>query len=933
MMKKYPYLKISRILMVLLFAGWAQIAFAQNASWTIDPSYSNLSWEEVVNRLEKEYPVRFYYDEETVQNLSKVDVTSKLTLERWLYEWLTPQAMAATFDDSGNIFVGRQPPLNAELNKDIYPIVLSPQNAEQPTQDLAKSDFLATEQEYVAKEVVIGSKKEGLGKRKATITGYLRNSETGEVIIGGALMLEESGTGTATDENGFYSLTTTKGNHILIINYLNSKEQRLKINVLSDGTHDFELEPVSFTLDDVVVSSQRYNAVENTKMGFERLTTKAIKEIPLVLGERDIIKIATLLPGIQSVGEGTAGFNVRGSPADQNLFYIDGIPVYNTSHLFGFFSAFNSDAISEFALSKGNIPAQFGGRLASIFDITALEGDKEEYKVRGGISPITGRLLFEGPIQKNKSSVMVGVRSTYSNWLLKQIKNQDFKNTKVFFGDAMAKLSFNLNPNNRLYAFGYYSLDAINFAAKTKYDVKNLGGSLIWSHFFNTKHNVDVSLVHSQFDLDVENRELPIEGYRQNNVLAHTEGKVNLTLRPRDNYSIMMGANSILYQLNRGEFQPAGDASLVQYQNLGTEKGLESGAFLSGEWEPFPGLTITGGLRLNLYQYLGPQSITQYQEGQPRTLNSIVDTLQFADNEVITSHTNLDYRAGLKYTIDSRSSVKASYNRLHQYIFLLSNTIAVAPADKWKLTDYHIDPMQGDQYSLGYYRKILDDQLEVSLETYYKQVSNLIEFKDGADLLVNKAPERDVLSGDLEAYGFELMLKKPNGRMNGWVNYTYSRSRVLAIDENTGEQINFGEVYPANYDKPHSVNLVANYKFVRRFSLSANVVYSTGRPVTYPSSVYFQDDIRLINFSTRNEYRLPDYFRVDLSMKLEGNLKSRKLMHGTWVFSVYNLTGRKNAYNVYFQSGDASLKGYKVSIFGVPVFSISYNFKFGNYAD
>ncbi len=932
-MKKHPYLKKLVVLAVLFNLTFASPILAQNVNWTVDETYNGLSWDALVDRLEKNYPIRFYYDEGQVEKLTTASVSKRQPLAKWLYEWLTPQAMAATFDDAGNIIVSRQPPLEGELTQDIYPEILPPKSEAKPVEEVAKNDFLETEQEYVAKEIVIGTKKEGLGKNKATITGYLRNSETGELIIGGALLLEESGTGTATDENGFYSLTTTKGKHILIINYLNSKEQRIKINVLSDGSQDFALEPVSFTLDDVVVSSQRYNAVENTKMGFERLTTKAIKEIPLVLGERDIIKVATLLPGIQSVGEGTAGFNVRGSPADQNLFYIDGMPVYNTSHLFGFFSAFNSDAISEFSLSKGNIPAQFGGRLASIFDITALEGDKEEYKLRGGISPITGRLLFEGPIQKGKSSAMVGIRSTYSNWLLRQIKNQDFKNTNVFFGDAMAKFSFNINPNNRFYAFGYYSLDAIDFAAKTKYDVENLGGSLLWSHFIKNKHNVDLSVVHSQFDLDVENRELPIEGYRQNNVLEHTEAKVSLTLRPRDHYSIMVGANSILYQLNRGEFQPAGDASLVQYQNLGTEKGLESGAYVSGEWEPFSGLTLTGGVRLNLYQYLGPQSITRYQEGQPKTVNSIVDSLQFGANEVISSHTNMDYRVGLKYAIDGKSSIKASYNRLHQYIFLLSNTIAVAPADKWKLTDYHIDPMQGDQFSLGYYRKIFDDNLEFSLETYYKQVQNLIEFKDGADLLVNEAPEQDVLPGDLEAYGFELMIKKPDGRLNGWLNYTYSRSRVLAVDENTGEQINFGEVYPANYDKPHSLNLVANYKFVRRFSLSANVVYSTGRPVTYPSSVYFQDNIRLINFSTRNEYRLPDYFRVDLSMKLEGNLKSKKLLHGTWVFSVYNLTGRRNAYNVYFQSGDASLKGYKVSIFGVPVFSISYNFKFGNYAD
>jgi hypothetical protein len=916
--------------MILAGVFFATSSFSQEFGWVIDKAYNDLTWEAFVEKAEQNFEVNFYFDKTQCEEISLSRIETPLPLVQYLQQNLTRFNLNLAFDKKGNIFLTKEESIQTELSSDIYPIVVQGQSAKQNSEG-GESDFLETNKEHLAQVIVIGNKKDGLKSKKAIISGHLYDEKEQLPIFGATLLVEGLGIGTATDENGYYKLKLDKGSYTLLLNDLNHTEQKVRIQLHASGGKDFFLESKAITLEGVVVTSDRYDKVQNTKMGFERLSTKSIKEIPLVLGERDILKVATLLPGIQSVGEGAAGFNVRGSPADQNLFYIDNVPVYNTSHLFGFFSVFNSDAISEFSLSKSNIPAKWGGRLASIFDIKAKEGDKEQVKVRGGISPITGRVLVEGPLQKGKSSFMVGARSTYSNWILKLIKNPDFKQTTVFFADAMAKVSFNLNQKNKIQAFGYYSFDKINFAARTKFDTRNEGASFSWKRFFNEKSNMDFSLVYSKYGLDLENYEVAFEAYRQNNLLNHKEAKLDFTLRPNTKHIISFGTNAILYEIDRGAFAPAGEESQIRARTLGQEKGLEAGFFISEEWAPSSRFSVIAGLRYNLYNYLGPQSVFEYKEGQVKELGSIVDTLQFENNEPIKVYTGLDYRLATKFNINSNWSIKASYNKLHQYIFLLSNTIALSPSDKWKLTDYNIEPMVGQQISAGVYTKLWNKKFEFSVEGYYKIVDKLVEYRDGADLLINEVPEWDILQGDLDVYGIELMLKKPGGRLNGWVNYTYSTANVLVNGAAEGEQINFGQSYPANHDKPHSLNAVANYKFIRRFSLSANLVYSTGKPITYPTTVYYQNEIQLVNFTSRNKYRVPDYLRMDLSVKVEGNLKAKKFMHGVWVFSIYNIAGRNNVYNAYFKSNGGKLTGYKVSVFANPIFSVTYNFKFGNY--
>ena len=915
-----------KILLLLCFI-WSS-SFSQQMDWVIDVAYNGLEWSAFVDKVEQNYSIRFFYKEADVANFQAPQLSSEVTLLDFLQAQFSDCYI--THDQQGHIFISKGIEIATQLTKNIYPEIVfkSDKKDSIPTQN---KDFAATTKQHIAKVIVVGDPRKGAGKTKVTLSGAVSSTSDDFPLPGVTILVEELGTGVASDENGVYTLSLKKGTYTLLFSHLNHIEKKLKVDLQSDGSYDVQLEGKANLLEGVTVTSYKFDRVQSTKMGFERLTTKSIEEIPLVLGEKDILKVASLLAGVQSIGEGTAGFNVRGSPADQNLFYIDKVPIYNTSHLFGFFSAFNSQAISEFSISKSNIPSKFGGRLASIFDITALEGDKDKYKVRGGISPVTGNVLFEGPIQKEKSSVMVALRSTYSNWILKRIKNDDFNRTRVNFADAIVKYSHQLSSKSWIQAFGYYSFDDIKFAGSTNFDNNNLGGSLSWNHFFTEKTNMNLAIIHSRTQLGVEEVEIPFEAYKQNSELLHQEARMDWTWRINPRHHLEFGGNAILYTNDRGTFLPSDDRSLIQPITFDVEKGLETGLYINKEWKPSDQITLVGGLRYNQYNYLGPQKVFQYQGNIPISEETIIDTLQFQKGDNIVTYNSIDYRLALRYSLLSNLSIKASYNTLHQYLFLLSNTIALAPTDKWKLTDYNIEPMAGQQASFGVYGDLANKRYDWSTEFYIKNVNQLVEYRDGANLLINEFPERDVLQGDLDAWGVELTFKKTTGRFNGWINYTYSRSRVLVKGADDASSINFGNSYPSNYDRPHVANVVANYKFKRRFSLSANMVYQSGRPITYPTNTYTQSGFQIINYSERNKYRVPDYFRIDASAKIEGNLKKEKLLHGAWVFSIYNLLGRNNVYNEYFQYTNNNVIGYRISIFARPIFSISYQFKFGNY--
>ena len=923
--------------LVCIFSA-ISVSFAQQkGDLIVGRQYHDLKWENFVRQIENDFHIKFFYQPDSLPDFRIKILQSSLTLQEVLRQNFKPLGFQVENDGSGNYFIFNGQPMQTSFADDFFVVrdTLKVETVQLQNQQDEKQEgqYLNTFSDYITKTVIIGSKRQGFNLVKATVSGYVTGSENGKPIGQAMVKVEETGNHAATDDQGFYSLSEKKGKYTLVVNSMGRFEKKYRIELLSDGKLDINLDAQAFMLEEAVITSNRHHNVKSTQMGVEKLNAMIINEIPAVMGEKDLIKVALLLPGIQTVGEVSSGFNVRGSPADQNLFSINQVPIYNVSHLFGFFSAFNTDAINDFDVYKSSIPAMYGGRLSSIFDISARQGNAGKFSARGGISPVTARMVAEGPIIRNKSSYLVGFRSTYSDWVLKNIKDPDIHNSQANFADAVANFSFTLDKNNQLKVFTYGSRDYASLAIGTENRYSNAGASLIWQHRFSSKHSAAFSLASSNYFFEEINKEQVSTAYKQSFNLNHSEFRSDFNLALNEKHTIKYGLNAVLYHLKQGDFLPYNDESLVMRKSFESEQGLESGLYAADDFMVTRNFEISAGIRWNMFGYFGPKTVFSYQEGLPVISENISDTTIYKNNSLIKNYTNVDLRLSAKYMITEDMSAKISYNRLHQHLFLLSNTITISPTDKWKLCDSHLKPMAGDQFSVGWYKNFLGNSLEASVEAYYKKVTNQVDYKDGANFRINEIPETGIIQGELSAWGIEFMLKKKIGNFNGWINYTWSRAIILAKNEATGESNNFGKRYPANHDKPHALNLVLNYKLTKRLSFSGNMVYNSGRPVTYPTAIYYQNGIEVTQFSARNEYRLPGYFRVDLSVNVEGNLKKKKFAHGSWTFSVYNLLGRNNVYSVYFRNENGNITGYKLAIFGSMIPSVTYNFKLGNYAD
>lgn len=926
---KKSFVSLSGIIILIFYSLFS--ATGQQKIVITPQQYDGLSWSSFSNKISDQYNVRFFYGED-LPVIEHVEVQDSIRLTIFLQELFNDFDIHVASDDDGNYFFTKENPIHTALAPGFFKSEREKEKQPEETSE-SSDDFLRTNKDYASRTIVIGSYGEAKNGKKSSVYGFVKSAEDGEPVVGSYVYIEELGIGTGTTANGYYAISVPKGKHVLTVSSIDRKKKKYTIDVRSDGQFDISLERRLVALNEVVVTSDKYHNVRSTNMGLERLTIRDVKEIPQVLGESDLLKVALLLPGVQNTGEASSGFNVRGSPSDQTQFFINNVPVYNTSHLFGFFSAFNPDAVKEFKLYKSNIPAEFGGRLASVFDISTKKGNRQKFSASGGISPVTGRLFLETPIQKDKSSAFIGLRSTYSDWLLSKVKSPDIRNSKANFRDGIGSVSFNLGKKDKLELFGYYSHDNISFSTLADYLYENIGGAINWQHLLGNKSKFTLSTIYSKYWFEESSQEISFNAFKHKFALENYKLKGTVEILPNNNHKISTGFSSTFYSINRGEHRPLSAESLITGKKLGKEYSLENSVFISDEWKVLPYLTVYAGLRFNNYNYLGPQEVYGYMENRPLEESFIIDTTQYDKGAFIKTYNSLDFRAVVNYMLTTSLSFKASFNNLHQNIFMLSNTISISPTAKWKLADYHIEPLKGHQFSFGVYSNPDNTSLELSAEAYYKYVDNLVEFKNGADLLVSEVPETDVVQGELDAYGVEFMVKKKSGRLNGWMSYTYSKSEVQVSSPFAASEVNFGEPYPSNFDKPHAFNLVANYRLSRRFSISGNLVYNTGRPVTYPVGIYYQDDQPIVNFSGRNEYRLPDYFRVDLSVNIEGNLLSDKFAHGSWSFSVYNVLGRKNAYSVYFKNEDDGIQAYKLSVFGSPIVTLTYNFKLGNYAD
>jgi len=907
---------LSFILSLLWTNAWSQSEKLFNGS------FQNISFIQFIEELEKRTDYRFFLDPRWVDSVMvNINLTDN-TLEEALNEVLKGTDLKYAIASKHEVFLTKTEPLVTILPLDFFDTSMASDSIKK------KNDYVRIEESEkikTEKAIVIGTKNAN-SRPNASIAGYIRNIKSGEPVIGATIMIDDPLIGVATDPTGYYSITLPKGAQKLKIRSIGMKSTERNVLLHGDGKLNIEMEEEVTPLKEIIVQSDRDAMVMGMKMGTDKLDLKTLKQIPLALGEVDVIKAVLTLPGVQSVGEGTTGFNVRGGATDQNLILFNDAIIYNPSHLFGFFSAFNPDLLKNVELYKSGIPAEFGGRISSVLDISTREGNKKKFSGSGGISPITGRLALEGPIVKEKSSFLIGARSTYSDWLLQKIPSDALKNSEASFYDVNLNLNHEFNTKNYLHVSGYLSKDRFKFQNDTSYRYSNKMAAIKWRHIFNNKFLAELGGNYTSYDYAIESNNNPVNAFELSYTLQQSNlaAAFNYILSAR--HTLNFGASTIFYKLSPGQLQPSGQQSLIVPDGIQHEQANESAVYLGDQFELNKRLSFYVGLRYSFFKNTGPRNVYSYEPGVSKDVTTIIDTVSYASGQKISTSGGPEVRLSMRYIITDQSSVKLSYNRMRQYLQMLSNTTSISPTDIWKLSDPYIKPLLGDQWSIGYYKSV--KTMEFSAEVYYKQMKNFLDYKGGAELILNHHIETDVLNAAGKAYGVEFMVKKTSGKLNGWLSYTYSRSLLRTNGLLPSETINRGEYYPSNYDKPHAINFIGNYKFNRRFSLSGNIVYSTGRPITLPLAKYEVDGTTRLFYSDRNQYRIPDYFRIDFGINIEGNHKIKKLAHSSWNFSVYNLTGRDNAYSVYFTTENGAVKGYKLSVFGSAIPTITYNFKF-----
>ncbi len=902
---------------------------AQKSNDVVNGSYSNMTFQQVVVDLEQKTGFRFFYGIATVDSLRINTEAKGKSINAFLKEIFQSTPLHFIILDK-NIFITKGV-IQASLPEDFFDrgeakVETHPQQTYLNYPDIEKIEKLRISEEERIYE--IGKKTVPIGTGNATVAGYLHLSETGEAVIGALVATESPMVGISTDQFGYYALTLPKGQHELRIRSMGMKSTKRTIILYNDGKLDIEIHEAVTPLKEVLVESDRDKNVSGMQMGVEKLDIRTMKKVPVAFGEVDIFKVILSLPGVQSVGEATTGLNVRGGATNQNLILFNDATIFNPTHLFGFFSAFNPDVVKNVELFKSGIPAQYGGRLSSVLEINSREGNKKKFSGSGGIGPLTGRLTLEGPLFKGKTSFLIGARSTYSDWLLRQIPNPSIHNSRAAFYDVNFNINHEINENNNVYLTGYFSKDHFTLNSDTLYTYQNKNATAKWKHTFGNKLYGVLSGAFSGYDYSVTSSQNPVTAFLMSYAINQVQVKADFSYFPAAQHSLNFGVSSIHYDLSPGSFKPRGIPSQVVPDMLEKEQGLESAVYISDHFEVTPRLSLYGGIRYSLFNYLGPRHVYAYASGLPKSVDNITDSLSYPSGKSIITYHGPEYRFSAKYSLSDNASVKLSYNRMRQYLQMLSNTTAISPTDVWKLSDPNIKPQIGDQYAVGLYKNFRSNTIETSVEGYYKSMQNSLDYKSGATLILNHHIETDIVNAQGKAYGVEVMIKKMNGKVNGWVSYTYSRSLLRTNSAYSSEMVNNGKYYPSIYDKPHAVNFIGNYKFSHRFSTSLNVTYSTGRPITLPIAQYDLNGSTRVYYSDRNQYRIPDYFRIDFSMNIEGNHKIKKPAHGSWTVGIYNLTGRKNAYSIFFKSEGGVIKGYKLSIFGQAIPTITYNFKF-----
>ncbi|HQN93210.1 MAG TPA: TonB-dependent receptor [Prolixibacteraceae bacterium] len=873
-------------------------------SVTVDQRYGNLTFSQFAKNLFEQDSVRIFYQEKWVENITTPTVTQKVLLSDFLQTVLSKSDLHY-IDFQGNIVVmpGRQQVAQRAITHNT---------------------------------VIVGNPLDKGKYRTAVISGQVFEGKTKNPIPGAQIICEALSKGTSTNFDGKFTLELPTGQHKMKFSFMGLDDELRDVFVYSDGSMEVDLYEKSISLNQINIFADRpEDNFRSTSMGMVKLSSKSIKKLSVLMGEPDIIKSMVLLPGVQSAGENSSGFNVRGGNTDQNLILIHDAPVYNTAHMFGLFSMLDPGVVDNVTLYKSGIPSKFGGRLSSVMDIDVRKGQLDKFKVNGGIGLINSRLSVEGPIYKNKISFMAGGRATYSDWMLGLLKNYQLQQSSVSFYDFNAKIDYEINSNNRVSLFGYGSHDYFNYFEEAEYGYGNVIGSARWNHIFDKFTSATLSLNFSKYTADLVDYTSKNYEYDLSTSIEQEQVSYHFSTSRFARHRISAGMNVIRYLIEPGNSAPHSPLSAAAFINVDDENGYEAALYLEDEFDLTPELALIAGLRYSGFAKIGQAQVKTYYPGQPLNESTVSGTNEFGAGQVVKFHHGAEPRIALRYELPQSSSLKLGYNRTMQYIRQISNSTSITPADYWKSSDTYLKPLIANQLALGYFKNFKNNKYETSLELYYKNIENEVDYKNGGRLVLNRNLEQVLISGIGRAYGLELMVKKSSGDLTGWVAYTYSRSFKKMNGTFDEEKVNGGKWYRSNIDKPHDLTMVMNYKLSRRFTFSSNFTYSTGRPVTLPEQKYNVGSYEIVYYSERNKYRMPDYHRLDLALTYEGSLLKKQKWRSSWTISVYNVYGRKNPFSVYYSKEKPTRQNnynvyalYSFSVIGVPIPSFTYNFWF-----
>ena len=769
-------------------------------------------------------------------------------------------------------------------------------------------------------------------QEKFTISGTISDKKNNETLIGVNVIVKGTNIFSITNEYGFYSLTLPKGTYELSISYVSYETINEKISLTQNLKKNYNLIETGEVLDEVIITEKNKTNTRKPEMSVNKMSIATIKQMPAVLGEVDVIKSILFLPGVTNAGEGQSGFNVRGGGADQNLILLDEATIFNSSHLFGFFSVFNPDAIKDLKLYKGGIPARYGGRASSVLDIYQKDGNSNDFHMNGGIGLISSRLLAEGPIVKDKGSFLFAGRASYAHLFLKLSNNKN----SAYFYDLNTKLNYKLNKNNNLYVSGYFGRDVFDINQSFTNTYGNSTLNVRWNHLFSDKLFSNLSLIYSDYYYGLN---IDLVGFNWDSGIKNYNLKYDFKYYLSNKIKLNYGANAIYYDFNPGTINPSKPDSGINYKQLEKKYAFEPSVYLDVEQKLSDKINVEYGIRYSMFSRLGNSTKNIYANDQPVIFDNDlkiyekatpIGTEYYGKNKTMASFNNFEPRFSIAYELNENRSFKASYNRMVQYLQLVSNTASPTPLDVWTPSDSYIKPQLADQFAVGYFANFKDDKYSLEVESFYKKIKNRMDYIDGANLIANDAIEQVILNGEMRSYGLELMLRKNTGKLSGWISYTLSRSEQRTPGRTANETgINNGNWYKSAYDKTHNLAVTSSYKLNKKWNFGANFVLQTGQPVTYPNGQYTYQGINVPSYGARNANNLPFYHHLDISATLTPKHNEKKKWKGEWVFSIYNVYARKNAASISFRQNQdtGNNEAIKLSIFGM-VPAVSYNFKF-----